>query len=331
MRHVCWWSLAVAALSACHGPDGPGGASVPQVSAVLMGSFTRGGKRHVRNDLPPNAVSLANVTGEADSLLVLTPENGCGFGAWSANSQSGRVGARGRTSEAFDLAHPRSWVSKGTGLRPGCQGGVAQSAEAYFNFLDFSLDTDHDGVVDATVRIFTSESHDAHFGDVQLRDQDGVFKWLDAAGDALSTTRPASPLQYAIGDSHGPLTVPWFDNNGTVEMVMTKLPLTLAPGSTNRTLDPATRKVVFDLDLSQASLTASDKTSPARVAHTLSVPFLTDVQTHSGAGLLLSLTPLTAEEMNGPADPAPGNESGQIVVREVVDGGVDGGQPDAGP
>jgi hypothetical protein len=306
--------------------------SVGTVQAVLMGKFRSPIKRHVRSD----PVVLLNLTGDADSLLLLTQENGCGFSAWSANGQSGPIGVEGRTSEAFDLAHPRTWTSRGTGLRTGCSGGQLASAEAYFAFVDLHLAVNSTGVEDTVVRVYTSESGGAKFGDLKVKDADGSFKWVDtSAGDALVATRPAAPATYVMNGPTGPLTVPYFDNNGSRKMVMTKLPLALATASVGQDVSPLTRKVVFDVDLSPTLVTVGDKSSPGKVARTLSVPFLTDIQAH-GAQVQVTVTPLTVDEVNGPLDPAPGDGNGQIVPTRddggVPDGGFpDGGVRDAGP
>ncbi len=101
------WIAGMLVLAACRRED----TSPGEVQSVLMGTFARATRRHQRNDPPPDAVTLLDVTGLADSLLVLTTEGGCGFSAWSANGQSGPVAVEGRTGEAFDLAHPLSWTS----------------------------------------------------------------------------------------------------------------------------------------------------------------------------------------------------------------------------
>lgn len=76
------------------------------------------------------------------------------------------------------------------------------------------------------------------------------------------------------------------------------------------------------MDFSAAGLTATDKNSPAGVAKTLSIPFLTNVQAQLTT-LRAEVTPLLAAQVDGPEDPAPGLGGGGIATH-------DGGTPDGG-
>ncbi len=273
-------------------------------------------------------LTLVNVTGEADSLLILhNGTDSCGFEAWAARSQPGPVAVAGRAFEPFDLGDPKNWTSTGGGLNGRCDGGKIIGAEAYFATMDVHLDATGDGVEDYVVRISTGETGPYKFGDVLIEDEDDTFKWIDtAAGDALRATRPSAPLRYEMRNMSGPLSVPYKDGSQTV--VLTKLPLGTDADSLTRSVTPETRKVVFEVDFSTVQITTDSLASRAALAKGLHVPFLTQIRGDPSRYIRATITPLTASEIGGPNDPSPGIGNGTIVDRPGPDAG--GTRPDAG-
>ncbi len=303
------YSLVTVTFTGCGGSED---SSSMSTTAVIKASGLAGGRFFSVWDLfseakQPRAgqrvtATLTNITGVADSLLVLTTEDYCGFSAWSAKSQRGGVALSGREYEPFNLATPEDWTSTGTGIRSGCAGGTIIGLEAYFAYMDLAI-TVSSVAYDVRVAMGTSGVYQA--GDVLVK-VSGVFNWIDSASTTLTPvtgTRPSSPYQYAAVKDF----VPFLDggNNDGKQTVLDKLSMTVSDATKLIRLDSTISKVVVNVDFSTAVLTVTDTTSAATVAKTLSVQFLDDY-----SQLLATVTGLTKAEKGTSKDPVPAKGNG---------------------
>jgi hypothetical protein len=275
----------------------PEGGGKPTKAVLKSSNFAK--KALVLTPPPPHflgeTVTLSNITGMADSVLVLTSEDYCGFSVWSANSQRGPVATEGRAYESFNLGDPTNWTSTGTGLRDGCKGGQTQSVEAYFAFIDFHLAL---GTEKKVIRVFTGDHEKAKAGDVLIKTENG-FSWVNAEGTQLFPDTDARPdsahqLSYLKGK------IPF--NDGGTKTILSKLPMTLASGSSPE-MNPDIEKVVIDTDFTNAGIKISDSSSDARMASTFDAKFL-DTNAFTPA-LKAKVTALKKSEIGTAADPEP--------------------------
>lgn len=309
LKSVLFVVLA-ATLAGCFGSDPGGPSSGTATTAVLKGTgFT--GRRALaqlrrlsdpvaftRELLGPGsraAIDLNNITGMADSLLILTTEDGCGFTAWSANSVRGEVAIAGRELETFNLGNPADWTSTGSGIRDICNGGTIIGIEAYFGYMDFDLTFSG---TDYMVRIAMGSVDPYEPGDVLVY-SGGTFNWIDDSGSTLTplaSGRPASPYRYDSIESF----TPFYDGGSSNQTVLEKLELNTDAPSEAITLDQTISKVVVTVDFTSASITASDTSNATSIAKTLSIPFLNDYSTFAA-----TVTALTADQIGGDDDPEP--------------------------
>ena len=170
----------------------------------------------------------------------------------------------------------------GWGLQGECDSITVWHVETYFRYLDLEISVDGET---KTIRAYTSKSAPFEAGDLALKDGD-TLSWYDEDAEALVASTSTRPTNVAKADLAK--TIPWYDENGTIEVVMMDFRFNV--DRTDYSVTPSTGHVNIDIDFANSGLAISDTSSDEKIMETISLPFLETDPSTSNALLTATLT-----------------------------------------